>query len=155
MRRPPARCLFKAFSNHREAAGRQAARTYRRALQASRFRGFAILAALRCESPESYGSSGKSLKSFMLGSRYRFVTRTPLGQSETMHTKQKLDAEQNKGQRHRREQPPFRDDQRLDRQRAALEACYRDARSIPDEVKAANHADNVADPFEQPADLGW
>src|SRR5262252_3217580 len=89
-----------------------------------------------------------------LGRGHRIVPGPLLGQSQTMHAKEKLDAEQREAQRHRREQPPFRDDQRLDRKRAALEARHRNARSVPDEVEAANHPENVADPFEQPPDLG-
>src|SRR5262249_43686041 len=85
---------------------------------------------------------------------HRIVPGPPLGQRETMHAKEKLDAEQHKGHRHWREQPRFRGDQGLDRKRAALEGRHRNARPVPDEVEAANHAENVADPFEQPADLG-
>src|SRR5262249_17209064 len=88
-----------------------------------------------------------------LGRGHRIVAGPPLGQSQTMHAKEKLHAEQREAQPHRREQPPFRDDQRLDRKRAALEARHRNARSVPDEIEATNHAENVADPFEQPPNV--
>ena len=42
-------------------------------------------------------------------------------------------------------------DQRLDRERAAGEARRRHAAAVPDEVEAADQADDVADPFQQPA----
>src|SRR5215831_17639118 len=106
------------------------------------------------EPPSSSSEASCQDISAPLGRRHRIVPGPPLGQREAMHAKEKLDAEQHKGHRHRREQPPFRDDQRLDRKRAALEARHRNARPVPDKVKAANHAENVADPFEQPADLG-
>src|SRR5215831_14756570 len=106
------------------------------------------------EPPRSSSEASCQDISISLGRGHSVIPGTPLGQSQTMHAKEKLDAEQHEAQRHRREQPPFRDDQRLDRERAGLEARHRNARSVPDEVEAANQAENVADPFEQPPDVG-
>src|SRR5215468_4134892 len=106
------------------------------------------------EPPRSSSEASCQDISVPLGRGDRIVPRPPLGQGKTMHAKEKFDAEQHEAQRHRREQPPFRDDQRLDRKRAALEARHRNARSVPDEVEAANHAENIADPFEQPPHVG-
>src|SRR5215472_4211488 len=106
------------------------------------------------EPPRSSSEASCQDISAPLGRGHRIVPGPPLGQGKTMHAKEKLDAEQPEAQWHRREQPPFRDDQRLDRKRAALEARHRNARSVPDEIEAANHAENVADPFEQPPHIG-
>src|SRR5262249_17107551 len=64
------------------------------------------------EPPRSSNEASCQDISAPLGRGYRIVPGAPLGQGQTMHAKEKLDAEQHEAQRHRREQPPFRDDQR-------------------------------------------
>src|SRR5882757_933936 len=84
---------------------------------------------------------------------HRVVARPLLALRQAMHAKQELDAQQREGKRHWRKQPPFRHDQRLDRERAAREARRHHAQAIPDEIAAADDAQEVAEPFEQPADF--
>ena len=67
-----------------------------------------------------------------------------------MHAENEFDAEQSKADRKRRQRPPFGRDQCLDVDRAGGVARRRDERSVPDEIEAAEQADNVADPFQQP-----
>src|SRR5262245_56886936 len=51
------------------------------------------------------------------GRRDGVLPRTPLGYGQPVHPEQKLDRDQHEGRRHRPEQPPFRQDQRLHRDR--------------------------------------
>src|SRR5262249_15331454 len=105
-------------------------------------------------SSRSEASCQDILASPSLRRRHRVVARPPLGLCEAMHAEQELDREQHEGERHRRQQPPFRQDQRLDRERAARIARRSNARAVPDKVEAADQAENVADPFQQPTHRG-
>ena len=60
--------------------------------------------------------------------------------------------EQQEGHRQRRQQPPFGRDQRLDRDRAGQIAGRQHLPAVPDEIERAGEAEQVAHPFEQPAD---
>src|SRR6185436_11329855 len=57
-----------------------------------------------------------------LAGRHRVVARCALAQSQAAHAEEHLDGEREEGDRQHAEQPPLRRHQRLDRDRAGLEA---------------------------------
>src|SRR5436190_6723816 len=78
---------------------------------------------------------------------HRIVARPDLGAAQAAHAKQELDREQGEADRQRREEPPLRHDQRLDRQRRALLALPCRRRAVDDEPEARDEAEDVGQPL--------
>src|SRR5215471_4044624 len=74
------------------------------------------------------------------GRRDRVVARPHVAPRQPVHAEDELEREQREGERHRHQQRPFGQHQRLDRQRAVGVARGRDARAVPDEDQAADDA---------------
>src|SRR3954468_13555629 len=88
-----------------------------------------------------------------LAGRHRVVARCALAQSQAAHAEQHFEGQREEGDRQDTEQPPLGCHQRLDRDRAGLEAGERGARAAPGDAEAAREPQAVHDPFEDPADL--
>src|SRR6478609_6488393 len=75
------------------------------------------------------------------------VARTDVGARQASHAKDEFEREQREADRQRRQQPPLGHHQRLDRQRAALQALPRRRCAIRHEPAARDEADRVGDPL--------
>ena len=83
--------------------------------------------------------------------RRRRAARASHGASRCMRNRNSI-AEQREGDRQRREQPPFRRDQRLDRERAGRDSSAATPRAVPDEIEAADEAEQRRRPIRVPGE---
>src|SRR6185369_8476451 len=83
--------------------------------------------------------------------RNRVVARRTFAEAEPPHAKAHFDGEQQERDRQRREHPPLGRHQRLDGHRAGLEAGERGAGPVPGDHQAADEAERVRNPLEDPA----
>src|SRR3954463_4424492 len=88
-----------------------------------------------------------------LAGRHRVVARCALAQSQAAHAEQHLDGEGEEGDRQHAEEPPLGRHERLDRDRARLEAGERGARAVPGDGETAREPEHVHHPLESPADV--
>src|SRR6267142_3195987 len=88
-----------------------------------------------------------------LSGRDRVVARRALGECQAAHAEQHLEGQREESDRQHAEQPPLRRHQRLDRDRARLEAGERGAGAVVGDGEAAGEAEAVDDPLEDPADV--
>ena len=70
---------------------------------------------------------------------------------QPVHAEQELDREQQESHGQRRQQPPLRRHQRLDGDGAGLVARGQHLPAVPDEIERAGEPQQVAHPFQQPA----
>src|SRR5436190_15339828 len=80
----------------------------------------------------------------MSGRRHRVFARRARAQPQTVHAKQHFNREQQERDRQRREGPPFRQHQRLDRDRALRVAFPCRARRIDHDADAARERNRLA-----------
>src|SRR6185369_16595382 len=87
----------------------------------------------------------------MSGRRHGVFARRARPEPEPAHAKQHFHREQQERDRQRRERPPFRQHQRLDRDRALRVAVPGRARCVDHDADAARERDRVAQPLAHPS----